>query len=704
MHDAARPAPVQSPVSCREAEARLRFGFQRQQAGDLAMAATCYREALAANPHEHRALTLLGAVLEAEGDADGAAALYARAIAAAPAAPAPRLQLATLRLKGGDARQAYSLIGPFTDARPKDANGWRLRAAAADALGDKAEAMRCFAAALEAGDIKAAAPLGKLRQDACDWAGAAAAYERALPVDPTNARLHGALGKVYAKLGRTREAILRYAHAIHLDPTLGRLHAAFGLELHGVGRYEEAAKAYGYALSVDDGDVDEADILNNLANVRLAQGRPRLAQAIYRELLDRHPYYVVGRRNLCLAAAYDDAVTTEELAAVCRDAVQDFPVCRGRPRLRDTTGRPLRVGFVSGDFRAHSVAAFVEPLFAHFDPARIACHAYSVVSRPDRITARLKRLATAWRDVHGWSADQLADAVRADEIDILIELAGPTGDVFLDAFAARPAPVQASWLGWPATSGSAAIDFKLSDALLTPPGGPETFFETPLNLEGPALCFQPPDDAPETAPAPILANGYPTFGSFNRVFKASPRTLRLWAAVLNRVRGGRLLLKDAAFRCPETSQRFLGRLEAAGIAPSRVRLVGSTATRADHLALYGEVDIALDSVPYNGVTTTCEALWMGVPTVSVVGDRSLARYGLTVLSHAGLRDCVATDGAGYVDRAVALAGDPAALADMRRGMRERLLASPLLDGPAYARNFAAACRRMLEIVAEREAS
>jgi len=691
-HPAAGPAA--QPMS---AEPLLRRGFALHQAGDVAGAEAVYRRALAIDPRDHRGLTLLAGLLEMRGDAKAAETLYRQAVAVAPEAPAARLQLASLCLRQDAPAEALALILPYVNGRPADPKGWRIRARAAHALGDMKDAADSYARALAAGDASAAAPLAHMLQAAEDWAGAAEAYERALPLEPENASLHGALGNVYSKLKRSTEAIARYRRAIELDPKLIAAQSALGLELHQIGDYAEAAVHYERALAMADTPAAKADILNNLANVRLAQGEIRQAQSLYRDLLAEAPAYPAAARNLCMAIAYDDDADAETLANICAAAVAGMSVA-SRPPLGATDGRALRIGFVSADLRSHSVAAFVEPLFRCFDPNEIECHAYALASNPDRITDRLKGLASGWRDAAKWSDREICEAVRADGVDILIDLAGHTGDARLGVFAARPAPVQATWLGWPATTGLKAIDFKLSDALLTPPGATEAFTEQTLNLAGPVLCFQPPDDAPPPAPPPMLANGYPTFGSFNRIFKASPRTLRLWAAVLAAVPGSRMLLKDAAFRCPKTTAGILGRMAAAGIDLKRVTTLGSTPDRASHLELYSRVDVALDSVPYNGVTTTSEALWMGVPAVTLVGDRSLARHGLTVLTHAGLAECVATDEAGFIERARNLVADPNALTARRRDIRRDLAKSALLDGPAFAANFAAACREMVRRV------
>lgn len=683
-------AEPQTRAGPADIERLLRQGFARQSAGDAASAEAIYAQVLELRPNEHRALTLSAALAQASGDEAAAAERYAAALAARPNAPAPRLELARLRFRQGDARTALDLIRPFTTAMPGDVKGWRLRGQAADALGESAEAIACYERALAAGDQRVAPLLGQALSRSGEKARAAAVYAAAIAREPENAKLHGVLADALAATDRAHEAIESYRRAVTLDPGLYEAHGGLGVALQSLGRYEDAANAYLAAL---EGAPDRWEVLHNLAGCRLDQGRPRLAQAIYDDVIRRNPTYQPSRRNRCLAVAYDEDTSPADLAAACRAAVADITV-GPRPPARPLGDRAVRVGLVSADFRSHSVSAFVEPLLDYADPAAIVIHAYASIARPDHVTARIADKAAHWRDMTGADAATLAAAVRADRIDILIDLAGHTGDAQLDVFGLRPAAVQASWLGWPATTGFAAIDFKLSDALLTPAGGAEPFAETPWNLNGPALCFRPPDDAGPVAPPPMLKNGYPTFGSFNRIAKASPRTIGLWAEIMAARPDARLLLKDKAFLCPAATERILRRLANAGIATERVTVHGQTPRKADHFALYGAMDVALDCMPYNGVTTTSEALWMGVPTVALAGQSSLSRYALAVLSHAGFPEWVADAPADYVACALALADDPPALARIRRDMRGRLAASPLMDGRRFARSFEAACRGM----------
>ncbi|MFI4976963.1 MAG: glycosyltransferase, partial [Caulobacterales bacterium] len=265
----------------------------------------------------------------------------------------------------------------------------------------------------------------------------------------------------------------------------------------------------------------------------------------------------------------------------------------------------------------------------------------------------------------------------------------------LTMFALKPAPVQATWLGYPNTTGLAAMDYRLVDAVTDPPGEADAFAtETLVRLEDGFLCYGPPPDAPEPAPPPSRASGVVTFGSFNNPSKLGDATLDAWAKLLERLPAARLLLKGGAFSDEGARQWFHARFEQRGVAPERVQLKGYAAHTADHLALYADIDIGLDPFPYNGTTTTCEALWMGVPVVALLGDRHAARVSASLLTRVGLEELIATDAPAYVDIAARLAGDPARLAEIRRTLRPRMAASPLTDAPAFARKLERAYRQM----------
>jgi protein O-GlcNAc transferase len=357
--------------------------------------------------------------------------------------------------------------------------------------------------------------------------------------------------------------------------------------------------------------------------------------------------------------------------------------------------RKLRVGYVSPDFRRHSVSYFLTPLLAAHDRNAVEITCYAEVKQPDEVTARLKGLVSAWRSTVGMSDAELAERIRADGIDILVDLAGHTAGNRLAVFARQPAPVQVTWLGYPNTTGLSRIHYRLVDRVTDPPDASPAS-ERLVRLENGFLCYEPPADAPPPMPPPCLAASAVTFGSFNNAAKLSPATLDAWARILQGSPGSRLVLKGAAFSEAETCKRFRGEFVRRGVAEERLALAPFTPSSRAHLAAYHAIDLALDPFPYNGTTTTCEALWMGVPVIALLGDRHSARVGASILTRLGLGRLIAFDPADYVERALALASDRAGLGELRAGMRQRFAASPLCDAAGFARRVEAAYRRMWE--------
>jgi predicted O-linked N-acetylglucosamine transferase (SPINDLY family) len=318
---------------------------------------------------------------------------------------------------------------------------------------------------------------------------------------------------------------------------------------------------------------------------------------------------------------------------------------------------------------------------------------YAGVIRPDAVTAHLRSLADHWLSTLGMADDALAERIRADGIDILVDLAGHTAHNRLRVFAHKPAPVQVTWLGYSNTTGLRAIDYRIVDDMTDPPGAADGFAsETLLRLPGGFLCFGAPKDAPEPAAPPCLRTGAVTFGSFNNPAKVSAAAFDVWAQLLIRSPGARLLLKGKPFADEATCAWFLARFRERGIAAERVQLVAWLPSSTAHLGLYEKIDIALDPFPYNGTTTTCEALWMGVPVVTLRGDRHSARVGASLLNQVGFADWIADSVDGYVEIALALAANPAKLQTVRRSLRRRMNESSLCDGSGFARRMENAYR------------
>jgi len=364
--------------------------------------------------------------------------------------------------------------------------------------------------------------------------------------------------------------------------------------------------------------------------------------------------------------------------------------------------RRLRVGYVSADLRLHSVTDFLEPLIVSHDRSAFEVHCYYTQTRVDAVTERLRRAADAWHPADGLEPGSLAQRIAADGIDVLVDLAGHTNLNNLPVFARRPAPVQITWLGYPDTTGLATMDYRITDGIADPQPRADTLHsERLLRIEPPFVCYRPPPDSP---PAGRPQRGAQVvFGSFNMFSKVNEPLIELWSRILDAVPGSRLLVKSSLFKQRETLARARAAFARHGIGAGRLDIRPWAASRDEHLPVYNEVDIALDTFPYNGTTTTCEALWMGVPVVTLAGDVHMSRVGATLLTAVGLESLVAAEAEQYVEFAVRLGRDPEHRAALSGSMRERMTRSPLLDHAGFARRIESAYRAAWRAWCEKKA-
>jgi tetratricopeptide (TPR) repeat protein len=514
--------------------------------------------------------------------------------------------------------------------------------------------------------------------------------------EPNNPETHHNLGLVLATLGRNKEAEDSYRRGLALKPNSVDGHNNLGVLLESVGRYDEAEESYRRAIAIAP-TVPHPH--NNLGVLFKESGRLAESLAAHRRVVELDPRLAAGRSNLLYTLNYDETVSPEaiyaEHVAWGQSEAVRFPIAGSRFANVPDAARRLRVGYVSGDFRHHSVAFFVAPLLEAHDRGAGEIFLYSNNARADATTARLKARADHWVPIHHLSDEQAAARIRADAIDILVDLSGHTSHNRMTLFARKPAPIAVSWLGYPNTTGLPAIDYRVTDVVADPPGEADRLHtERLVRLAAGFLCYGAPQDAPPVAPLPALAAGHVTFGSFNNVAKLSPSTVALWARILREVPDAKLLLKASQFKDAGTRARVAGAFAAAGIARERIIVLPPQATTADHLAAYAQVDIALDPLPYNGTATTCEALWMGVPVVTLRGERHAGRVGASILTALGIENLIAQTPDEYIATAAKLAHDRDALAALRANLRERMRASPLCDSTAFARTVEDAYRVM----------
>jgi len=591
-----------------------------------------------------------------------AAALFEAMLAREPNHAEALCHYALLAVQAGRPQTAISMAQRAIAARPDFVEAYQLLGVAQRQCGHLNDAITSLKRAVElnADYFDARLNLGNALLDAADTQAASAQYEAALALNPRSASAHNNQGNLFRELRRPADAMAAYRRAIALDPAHARARANLGNMLKDLGDIDAAITAFRRSLALAP---NEPDVWSNLL-LTLNSSDQLSREAIY----DEHRAYGEHFGRLRRASR--------------------------RPRVAALAGRRLRIGYLSSDFRKHAVATFFEPLLAAHDTGRFEIFCYYNQVRGDEVTARIRACAEHFIPVAGLPDSQLAGQVNNDAIDILIDLNGHTADNRLPMFFLRPAPLQLTWLGYPGTTGVSAIDYRVTDVYADPPGITDKLHVEALwRLPASAWCYQPYDAAPELGSLPPQAKGWPTFICLNNPGKASPTVLRLWAEILDAVPQSRLLL--LASEHPQRVAELRAFFAARGIAEERIELVARQPL-ASYLALYKRADIALDTYPYTGATTTCDALWMGVPVVTLAGDRPFARSGVSILHSAGLADFIAETPHEYVRIAVALAADHGRLALLHASLRERMRASPLTDAPRFARDVEAAYMSMCE--------
>jgi protein O-GlcNAc transferase len=524
---------------------------------------------------------------------------------------------------------------------------------------------------------------------------ALALVQRAVALRPDAAVCRNNLGQILERLGRDDEAARCYEAALALDTGYAEAHNNLGLALARRDRLAEADAHYEKAIALD---AKYAEPQTNRGNLLKDRGEIDAAVACYRRAVELRPDLSALHSNLLLAlhyhAGYSPADLQREHDAWAERHVAPLAAARRPHDNSHDPERRLRVGYVSPDFREHPVARFVLPLFREHDRKQVQVYAYSDVAKADPITNVLRNRVDRWRDVATLGNEQLAETIRADGIDVLVDLAAHSGGNRLLTFARKPAPVQITYLAYCSTTGVDAIDYRVTDRVLDPPGEWSGYTETSLHLPNCYWCYS----EPQVRPTPARAAGPPTFGCLNNFAKVSDLTLELWARLLLRVPEARLLLYA---RTEFHRDRVRGALRKAGVDEARAVFVGRQSL-ADYLLTYREIDVALDPHPYGGGTTSCDALWMGVPVVTLVGRTAVSRAGATLLANVGLERLVARSEEQYVELAAGLLSDAEGLAALRAELRARVEASPLMDAPQFARDFEALLKSAWRAWGERQ--
>lgn len=669
------------------------LGVVLERRGALAEAVASYDAALSIDPNFAGVHYKRANALRALGCFDKAADSYHNAIRCNPRHADAHEALGGVLQRAGNLADALGALDQALLLAPAHAGAHCNRGIVLTALDRPDEALDAYDLAVRHNPSLAIAHAnrGNILRALGRPGDALAAYDAALRIVPADAEIHFLRGNLLREHGSLDNAVAAYRNAIAFAPNFGNAYNNLGISLQALGRLKQAMVALDQALAINQ---NHAAAHANRGNVLMDQGRFREAALAYENALGLDPTLAGNHANYLNCLNYDPTRSDAEVhAAHLRWGERhDSPYARTRAHDNDRdSDRPLRVGFVSADLGRHPVGYLLQPLMDAADPGEMSLYCYSGRAVEDDLSRELMASAKAWRRTNGLSDADLAAAIEADRIDILIDLSGHTAGNRLDCFARRPAPVQAHWLGYAFTTGLPAMDYALWDWTCVPAGDERWFSEKVIRLPI-RWCYAPPAYAPTVKVPPM---GRPvSFGSFNNLTKLAPDVVETWSRILAAVPGARLVLSWMSLADAEERDRVRGLFAGHGVAPGRLTLVGGAPTHAGVLALYHDVDIALDPFPYSGGLTTLEALWMGVPVITLPGSRPVSRQSASLLAALGRGEWIAEDRGSYLGLAVDLAADPATRAAYRRDQRRRMSSSPLCDAPGFARAFAAALRAM----------
>jgi predicted O-linked N-acetylglucosamine transferase (SPINDLY family) len=530
---------------------------------------------------------------------------------------------------------------------------------------------------------------------------AATCYVQALQIESGNPRTHNNLGVILHARGDQAGAMARYTEALRIQPNFAEAWVNLGNLLRLYGRLEEALEAYGRSAAIKP---DYATAYYNAGVVQRDLGHVPNSIACYRRALELRSDYEAAHSAVLYAMQFDPATTADDLMREHLAWAQRFAPAVAEPEHRNDPDpdRPLRIGYVSPHFRDHAVTFFSEPILEHHDRERFHVTCYSQTTEPpDAVTQRLRSRCAAWREVAAMSDQQLAEQIRADGVDVLVDLAGHLGHNRLRAFALRPAPVQVTYLGYQTTTGLSAIDYRLTDAHADPTGMTESqYVERLARLPESFFCYRPADDAPPVVPPPARQNGHVSFGFLNHLAKLSEPMVQAVAQILARLPNSRFLILTHGADPFHAATR--ARFAAHGAEPARIQFL-QRGPRRQYLQHYASIDIALDPFPFCGHTTTCDGLWQGVPAVTLAGANYAGRMGVSVLTNLDQHQWIAPTSEEYVDTSLRFAADLSALADLRASLRDRMSDASILNGARFTRHLEDTYRFMWRRWCERRA-
>ncbi len=519
-------------------------------------------------------------------------------------------------------------------------------------------------------------------------------YNKVIQLNPNYAEAYGNRGNALNELGQSDEAIKNYKKAIQLKPDYADAYNNLGGALKQLGQLDEAIKNYKKAIQL------KPDYVNSYINLGVAlqdQGQLDKAVEIYNKAIQLNPNDADAHSNRCCVLNYFSKLTQTDIFQEHLKFEKQFGLktLKDKQATRLNKNTRLKVGYISGDFNNHSVGYFFEPLLKSHDRNSIEIFCYYNNIKKDRSTERLIDASEHWRSIVGVNDDDLVNLIRKDNIDILVDLSGHTAKNRLTIFPYKPAPIQVTWLGYPNTTGLSSIDYRFTDEIADPAGeADELHSEDLVRLPNGFLCYQGDESVSTNKALPCSKRGYVTFGSFNNLTKMGSQVIKVWAKILLAVPDSHLLLKSKELTDSSTRSRCLKLFKQEGVSEDRLELHSWMPEKDGHLRLYDHVDMGLDPFPYNGTTTTCEALWMGVPVITMCGDRHSSRVGASILTHVGLEKFIATDIDGYINMAIEYANNIDSIKSIRTELRHNMQNSDLCNANVFTRNVEQAYQNM----------
>ncbi len=706
------------------------LGCVHLQRGEHAKAKHFIAQAIKINPSVAAFYNNMGTTLRAQGKVKPAITNYKQAVRLNPDYAEAYYNLGTVLMEQGHFKRAKASFQSGLKIQPTHFGLWHNLGRLLHDQGQPGQAQRCYHKALELKPdlAQAQANLAHALRDQHRFEEAITAYRQAIRIDPHLAGIHLSLGHCLRQMNRLNEAIQTYQQQVHLTPHDAQAHNALAGALRARGHLKQAVKHYRQAVRLAprhapahhalsdalcaQGHYHQAitgyrealrlkpscpDTHNNLAYALVMVGRIDDALACCREALRLKPGFALANSNLAFFLNYDPNTDAAMISGEYRRWARKHTKAPKKPAAFPNTpdpDRPLRIGYLSPYFRTHPVGYYLEAVLGQHRPQAVETYCYAQVEHPDALTDRLRSCATRWRSTVGHNDLDIAKMIRNDRIDILVNAATHTLGHRLGVVARRPAPVQAAWLGGPVTTtGLNTVDYVISDHYQTPESDDPHFTEQVIRLPHGYVCYQPPQHAPPVAPLPALQHGCVTFGCFNTLAKLNESVIKLWSALLKRLPATRLVLKTKALNEKATRENLQQRFERHGVDPTRIEPQPGV-PHTQLLASYHEIDIALDPFPYSGGVTTLEALWMGVPVVTLNPPGRAVRHSVSHLSNAGLQELITSTPEAYLDTAASLAQNLARLQHRRATLRQTLTASPLCDAPRFVANLEQAYRKM----------